>query len=154
MNKWSKLNTFELYEKGRSFAEIAFVEVGFDVYISSRHGRTIDLVLKKDKKYYDVQVSSLRESSMNEYYAYARKNVFQPRKNLLFALLIFGDKKLPDTYLIPSLEWRKNEYDFLIEGKGSFENGKDKPEFAISINRSRIDLFKKEFSFRKQVVKL
>lgn len=57
-------------------------------------------------------------------------------------------------YLIPSLEWRKNKYGFLIEGKGSFENGKDKPEFAISINRSRIDLFKKEFSFRKQVVKL
>lgn len=154
IQRWSKLNNFQLYEKGRNFAEIAFVEFGFDVYVSSRHGRTVDFILKKDKKYYEIQVSSLRENSKNEYYAFARKNSFQPGKNLLFLLLIFGDKKTPDMYLIPSLEWRKNKHSYLIEGEGSFENGKDKPEFAISINRSRIDSFKKEFPFRKQVIKL
>lgn len=152
-NKWAELNNFQLYERGRGFAEIAFVDAGFDVYISSRHCRTIDLVLKKDGKYYEIQVSSLRESRTNEYYAFARKDAFIPKKNLLFLLFIFGDKKTPEMYLIPSLEWVKDKHSFLT-GK-DFEGGKSKSEWAISLyNKSSLDIFKKEFAFSKQIVKL
>jgi hypothetical protein len=153
MNKWSNLNHLQLNREGRKFAENAFTKAGFDVYISNKKLVAIDLIARKNKDtYYEVQVSSIRENKYKQNYVFYRKKDFKPRKNLLVILLIFGDKELPDIFLIPSLSWIKSTSSLLMQG-GS-ETGKSKPEWAISINRSTIGFLKEKFAFNKQVKKI
>jgi len=150
---WSGLNIGQLHKQGEYFAEIEFTKAKFDVYIP-RKRKAIDFIIRKrdGEKYYEVQVSSARENSRNKNYIFYKKDKFKPRKNLLAVLLIFGKKETPSIYLIPSLNWVENKYDFLSDRE--FGDRKSKPEFGILVDKNSIGMLKEKFAFNKQVTKL
>lgn len=150
MSKWLNLNHIQLNREGRKFAEMAFSEAGFDVYISSHHKKAIDFIVKNaEDRYYDIQVSSMRENSSRGNYVFYKKKLFRPRKNLLVVLAIFVNNGNPSLYLIPSLDWSKSKYGNLL-----VEHEKSEPEWGIYLRESNIDLLKKSFSFDRQVADL
>ena len=102
-NQWSKLNRFQLGRYGEYFAKMEFTKYGFDVYTSEVDDKGIDFVIRKDiASYYDIQVKSFRNYS----YIFMRKNIFEPRQNLLLAVVLFKDLDEPQIMLMPSLEWK------------------------------------------------
>ena len=81
-----------------------------------------------------------------------QKKVFIPKDNLYLALLIFCIERNPIFILIPSLEWIKKEYNFLVDRP--YEGRVSKPEYGINFSSKSIPKIKKSFNFLKRVEEL
>jgi hypothetical protein len=148
-NKWSKLSHLQLGKYGEYFAKMEFTKAGFDVYTSEVDDKGIDFIIRKDdNEHYDIQVKSAR----NNNYVFMRKEVFNPRKNLLLALLLFEDGSAPTLCLVPSIDWKNKKHPVLVEK--NYEGKKSKPEWGLNMNKANADEFKKTYSFEKQVAKI
>lgn len=148
-NNWSKLNHLQLGKYGEYFAKMEFSKAGFDIYTSEVDDKGIDFIIRKnDNEHYDVQVKSARSYS----YVFMRKEVFNPRENLLLALILFEEGKLPTLCLVPSLDWKKKNNQYLSEN--NYEHKKSKPEWAVKITKANLDDFKEKYNFDKQIKSL
>ena len=103
---------------------------GFEVYTTEVDDHGIDFLIKrqKSKKFYEIQVKSIRE------YGY----VFMPKctwevdqENLYLVLLIFKEGKLPNVYMIPATAWQNS--DELFKDK-NYEGLKSEPEYGLNLS--------------------
>ena len=144
-SNWSRLSKNQLGKYGEYFVKMEFTRYGFDVFTSEVDEKGIDFVVKKDNKYYDVQVKSRRK---NNNYIFAQKSKFLLKENLIMAIVIFDEGKEPKILLIPSLEWEKKEKYPMLVGR-NYEDKKSKPEWGININTKNLPVLENDYSFEK-----
>jgi hypothetical protein len=149
MNKydWTRLNHMQLGRYAEYFVKMEFTLYGFDVHTSELDDRGIDFVIRKgDTRYFDVQVKSIR----NLNYIFFPKDKFQPRVNLLAAIVLFSNGKQSSLYLIPSTLWLQPNSLFVSR---DYEGLKSKPEYGLNLSLKNLSLLA-EFSFEKSVLLL
>jgi hypothetical protein len=104
---WGKLNHMQLGRYAEYFVKMEFSHYGFDVYTAevdekastSSFARIAALAGPKWKyRYYDVQAKSVRRLN----YIFVRKDKLVLRDNLLVAVALLKDGKLPRLYQIPA----------------------------------------------------
>ncbi|WP_409176443.1 DUF4365 domain-containing protein [Brevibacillus fortis] len=144
--EWSKLNHLQLGRYAEYFVKMEFTLLGFEVYTSEVDDRGIDFVIRKDNKYYDIQVKSAR----NNNYVFFAKSKFDLRENLLAAVVLLEEGEAPRLYLIPSTRWR--ESDALFASK-DYEGLKSQPEWGLNLSRKNLPLLE-PFTFDKSVVNI
>jgi hypothetical protein len=111
-----------------------FTASGFDVYRAEVDDKGIDFVIRQGPDtYYDIQVKSVRQLN----YVFMRKSKFEPRPNLLLALVLFDDGQEPDAYLIPSAEWL-HPSQLLVDR--NYPKGKSSPEWGINLSQTNLPL--------------
>jgi hypothetical protein len=147
--EWNKLTKLQLGKYAEYFVKMEFTKFGFDVYTAEVDEKGIDFVVKKDDKYYEIQVKSRRE---NNNYIYAEKSKFVLRDNLLMAVVLFEEGKEPEILLIPSIEWKNKElYPILVDRE--YSEKKSKPEYGININDKNMPFLKEKYQFIKTLSK-
>jgi len=148
---WSKLNSLQIGRYAEYFVKMEFTQHGFDVYSSEVDDRGIDFVVRKERmndmtNYYDVQVKSVRENG----YVFFPKDKFNLRENLLAAVVVFSEGKMPQIYLIPSLAWKIP--DALLVSH-DYEGKKSDPEWGLNISNKNMPLLER-FIFHATVKNL
>lgn len=103
---------------------------------------------KKNGKYYDVQVKSIRSDRTN--YIFFPKDKFKLRHNLLAAIVLFNNLNAPQLFLIPSIDWQSPN-NFLVSR--DYVGKKSKREWGINFSKKN-QLMLEEYSFKKTVDKL
>ncbi len=102
-HEWSSLNKLQLGRYAEYVVKMGFTCLGFDVYGAEVDDKGIDFVVRLDKdRYFDVQVKSARDWGL---IALPRAKGFEPRRNLLLAVVVFVDGRTPELFLIPSTEF-------------------------------------------------
>lgn len=130
--QWSTLNHLQVGRYAEYLVKMEFVLFGSDVYGGEVDDKGIDFVVRtQSQRYYDIQVKSARKLN----YIFFRKETFQPRSNLLAAVVLFEDHELPRPYLIPSLRWTNPDVLFVDR---NYQGKKSKPEWGLSLTRSRL----------------
>ena len=134
---WSKLNKLQIGRYAEYFAMMEFASYGFEVYTSEVDDHGIDFVVKtKDRIFLEVQVKSIRKSSVN--YVFMQKDKWDINSpDTYLALLIFEDGKLPEMYLVPAMAWKAP--DALLCDK-NYEGLKSKPEYGLNLSKKNMPL--------------
>src|SRR5690554_1777229 len=130
---WTRLNHLQLGRYAEYFAKMEFTLFGFEVYTSEVDDRGIDFVIKRNGKYYDIQVKSARGNN----YIFFQKDKFDLRPNLFATVLLFRPGNQPNIYLIPSIDWT-NPNGILMSR--DYEGKKSKPEWGSQISKKNYDL--------------
>lgn len=136
----SELNKLQVGRYGEYLTKNEFMLFGFDVYTSEVDDKAIDYVIRKNKKYYDVQVKTVRKLGP----VYLQKHVFTPRENLFVALVLLNTENQHSFYLIPSIVW-KNPKGCFVSHDYEKAGLKSKPEWGINfsqINLSQLEQFR------------
>lgn len=132
--EWSRLNHMQLGRYAEYLVMMEFTASGFDVYRAEVDDKGIDFVIRQGADaFYDVQVKSVRRLN----YVFMRKSKFEPRPNMLLALVLFDDGQEPDAYLIPSIEWLRPS-GLLVDR--DYPKGKSSPEWGINLSRTNLSL--------------
>lgn len=97
-----------------------------------------------DEDHTDIQVKSARGFN----YVFFRKEYFEPRKNLLAALVLLDEEEPPQLYLIPSEEWLQTNS--LLTSRDYAPPRKSKPEWGINLSGRNYPLLQ-DFAFDKVV---
>lgn len=144
---WSTLNPLQVGKYAEYLSKMEFTSYGFHVYSSEVDDHGIDFIVKsQSKKYYEIQVKSLRLGSTN--YIFARKDKFDIyQDNLLMCVLLFSDGEQPKMYLIPASAWR--EENDLFKGK-DYIDLKSKPEWGINISKKNMPILD-QYAFSKVI---
>lgn len=140
---WSRLTHLQLGKYAEYYAKMEFTLHGFDVYTAEVDDKGIDFVIRKDGKYYDVQVKSVRGYQ----YVFFPKSKFLLRKNLLATVLIFLPGAAPRIFLIPSEVWEVPKPPFTSM---DYEGKKSAPEWGINVSKKN-DAVLDAFIFDKVV---
>ena len=143
---WNCLSRLQIGRYAEYFVKMEFTLFGFEVYTAEVDDRGVDFVIRKDDRYYDVQVKSAR--GLN--YIFFPKDKFNPRDNLLAAIVLFFDGEPPQLYLIPSKEWLKPNA--LLVSR-DYEGKKSKPEWGLNLSKKNLPLLSR-FAFDKIVQEL
>jgi len=143
---WNCLSRLQIGRYAEYFVKMEFTLFGFEVYTAEVDDRGVDFVIRKDDRYYDVQVKSAR--GLN--YIFFPKDKFSPRDNMLAAIVLFFDGEPPQLYLIPSKEWLKPNA--LLVSR-DYEGKKSKPEWGINLSKKNLPLLSR-FAFDKIVQEL
>jgi hypothetical protein len=131
---WSQISPLHLGQYAEYFVKMELTLCGLDIYTSEVDDRGIDFVARTEtSRYYDFQVKSIRGNN----YIFFQKEKFKLRDNLIAAIVIFGDDKTPDLFLIPSIFW-KTPNDLLVSR--DYEEKKSKPEWGINISKKNMHL--------------
>ncbi|MFJ7738898.1 DUF4365 domain-containing protein [Lysinibacillus sp. NPDC097287] len=129
----NKLNKVQVGRYAENLIKAEFIRLGLEVYSSEVDDRGIDFVVGHDNNYYAIQV----KSSRNFNYIYFRKDKFQPRDNLLAAIVLFNSSEVPSFYLIPSTRWDSAD-DFFVSR--DYTNKKSKPEYGLNLSKRNLHL--------------
>jgi len=143
---WNRLSRLQIGRYAEYFVKMEFTLFGFEVYTAEVDDRGVDFVIRKDDRYYDVQVKSARGFK----YIFFPKDKFSPRDNLLAAIVLFFDGEPPQLYLIPSKEWLKPNA--LLVSR-DYEDKKSKPEWGLNLSKKNLPLLSR-FAFDKIVQEL
>ena len=143
---WNRSSHLQIGRYAEYFVKMEFTLFGFEVYTAEVDDRGVDFVIRKDDRYYDVQVKSAR--GLN--YIFFPKDKFSPRDNLLAAIVLFFDGEPPQLYLIPSKEWLKPNA--LLVSR-DYEGKKSKPEWGLNLSKKNLPLLSR-FAFDKIVQEL
>jgi hypothetical protein len=143
---WNRLNHLQLGKYAEYYTKMEFTLYGFDVYSSEVDDIGIDLVIRKENSYFDVQVKSIKGYN----YIFFPESKFILRKNLLASILVFHLGVLPKLYLIPSMEWR-NTNDLLVYH--DYIGKQSNPEYGLNISRKNLEILDR-YSFDKMVLTL
>jgi len=143
---WNRLSHLQIGRYAEYFVKMEFTLFGFEVYTAEVDDRGVDFVIRKDDRYYDVQVKSARGFK----YIFFPKDKFSPRDNLLAAIVLFFDGEPPQLYLIPSKEWLKPNA--LLVSR-DYEGKKSKPEWGLNLSKKNLPLLSR-FAFDKIVQEL
>ena len=134
---------------GEYYAKMEFASYGFDVFTSEVDDHGVDFVVKGKKGYFAIQVKS---AQVGTGYVFMGKEHFDIEdESLYLCLLIFEQENLPEMYLLPATEWRK-ESDLLRYRPYDKPGQKSKPEYGINISKKNMHMLKK-FKF-KEVINL
>jgi len=107
----------------------------------------IDFVIRKgEDAYCDVEVKSVRGLS----YVFFPKSVFQPRKNLLGAVVLFIEGKAPRLYLMPANAWLRPNAPLVSR---DHDGKKSKAEWGTNISHRNLPLLAR-YGFHKQIDRL
>ncbi|GBD97230.1 MAG TPA: DUF4365 domain-containing protein [Nitrospirae bacterium] len=141
---WQRLKHLQLGRYAEYLIKMELTFYGLDIYTAEVDDKGIDFVVRNnDNQYFDIQVKSIR--GLN--YIYIPKKNFQPRNNLLAAIVIFIESEPPHFYLIPSLSWVKpNE----LLADREYKDKKSAPEWGLNISQKNMPLLEK-FSLEKVV---
>ena len=143
---WNRLSHLQIGRYAEYFVKMEFTLFGFEVYTAEVDDRGVDFIIRKDDRYYDVQVKSARGFK----YIFFPKDKFSPRDNLLAAIVLFFDGEPPQLYLIPSKEWLKPNA--LLVSR-DYEGKKSKPEWGLNLSKKNLPLLSR-FAFDKIVQEL
>lgn len=134
---WSKLNKLQIGRYAEYFAMMEFASYGFEVYTSEVDDHGIDFVVKtKDRIFLEVQVKSIRKSSVN--YVFMQKDKWDINSpDTYLALLLFEDGKLPEIYLVPAIAWKAPNALFCDK---NYEGLKSKPEYGLNLSKKNMPL--------------
>ncbi len=127
----NKLNKIQVYRYAENLMKIEFMRLGLEVYPSEVDDRGIDFVVDHDNNYYAIQVKSSRDLN----YIYFRKDKFQPRDNLLAAVVLFNSSEVPSFYLIPSTRWDSPDSFFVSR---DYLDKKSKPEYGLNLSKRNL----------------
>jgi hypothetical protein len=141
---WARLTTLQVGKYAEYYAKMEFTLWGFDVFSAEVDEHGIDFVVRKHPgPTYDIQVKSARDFN----YVFIHKHKFQPRTELLAALVLYRQMEPPSLYLIPSIAW-------LSPGKllvsRDYEGKKSLPEWGVNLSRENMPILE-EFSFSRSV---
>jgi len=144
MNKydWDRLNRQQLGKYAEYFTKMEFILYGLEVYTTEVDDRGIDYVIKKDGRYYDIQVKSIRFPVTN--YIYMKKKGFQLRENLFLVLVLFRQWQEPELFLIPSKAWEEPNDAF------KDHNHYREPEWGLNISNRTLKTLE-EYRFDKMI---
>ncbi len=144
---WDALTPLQVGKYAEYYIKMEFTMLGFDVYSSEVDDKGIDFVIRKNEKvqngetnrYFDIQVKSLRGTKTK--YVFIPKSKFNVNdNNLLLALALFYNGKLPDLYLIPAREWKNPN---CLLNDRDYEGKKSAPEWGISITNKSMSILEK-----------
>jgi hypothetical protein len=139
---WTRLNHLQVGRYAEYFVKMELALLGFDVYTAEVDDKGIDFVIRKGlDRYYDVQVKSLRVVSSG--YVFMPKSSFEPRSNLLLALVLLYAGEPPALYLIPATAWLKPDAPLVDR---DYPNLKSKPEWGVNVSRRNRSLLER-FAF-------
>ncbi len=149
---WGKLNHMQLGRYAEYFVKMEFTRHGFDVYTAEVDDKGIDFVVRKERmatdgnpniEYRDVQVKSVRRLN----YVFIRKDKLVLRENLLVALALFENGKLPNLYLIPATKWQTPNA-LLVDR--NYEGLKSNPEWGLNLSHKNLGLLE-EYKFEHTI---
>ena len=134
--KWFRMNRMQLGRYAEYYAKMEFTSYGYEVYTSEVDDHGVDFVVKSplDKRFYEVQVKSIRDFS----YVFMRKEYFPLDDNRLLCLLRFVEGQLPEVYIIPAVEWLCPTV-LLVEHNYAMEGQTSPPEWGINISKKNLD---------------
>lgn len=127
----NKLNNIQTGRYAETLTKMEFMRLGLEVYSSEVDDRGIDFVVGHDNNYYAIQV----KSSRNLNYIYLKKDKFQPRENLLAAIVLFNSSEVPSFYLIPSTRWDSPDSFFVSR---DYLDKKSKPEYGLNLSKRNL----------------
>lgn len=142
---WDKLNHLQIGKYAEYYVKMEFTSYGFDVYASEVDDHGIDFIVKNNiGQYFEIQVKSARRPQTS--YVFASKEKFNiKQENLLMALVLFNNEKVPEMFLIPSKAWL-NENDLFRDR--DYIDRKSKPEWGLNISTKNIHLLN-DYNFEK-----
>jgi len=144
---WSRLTHLQVGRYAEYFTKMEFTLYGFDVYTAEVDEHGIDFVIRTtDHRYYDVQVKSLRSLG----YIFFPKHHFEPRPNLLAAVVLLLPSHAPELYLIPSTRWLESDGVFV---ERLYEGLKSRPEWGLNLSKRNLHVLD-EFVFDRFVRQL
>lgn len=143
---WTRLSRQQLGRYAEYYAKMEFSLYGFDIYSNEVDDKGIDFVIRKDGKYYDIQVKSVRGNN----YVFFQKDKFAIRENLFATVLLFTNGQPPDVFLLQSTLWTKCNSLFVSR---DYEGLKSKPEWGLNISGRNRDILT-EYEFGKVAKKM
>jgi len=143
---WGKLSALQVGKYAEYYSKMEFTMHGFHVFSSEVDDHGIDYVVKgKSGVYLEIQVKSLRGKG---YIFIQKAKMPHLNANRLVSIVLFNQGKLPELYLIPSLEWeRTNE---LLVSRDYGEGLKSKPEWGINVSDKNMKLLE-QYTFHNTV---
>lgn len=127
----NKLNNIQKGRYAETLVKMEFMRLGLEIYSSEVDDRGIDFVVGHDNNYYAIQVKSSRKLN----YIYLKKDKFQPRANLLAAIVLFNPSGIPSFYLIPSTRWDSPDGFFVSR---DYLDKKSKPEYGLNLSKRNL----------------
>ncbi|WP_374164492.1 DUF6508 domain-containing protein [Arcticibacter sp. MXS-1] len=146
-NNWNSLKGSQLGKYAEYFTKMEFTQYGFDVYSSEVDDKGIDFLVKKNGKYYEIQVKSVLKSQ----YVFMPKSKFEPKASLYLALVLYTQGECPGLYLIPSQAWLTPNA--LVVDRPYSESHKSQPEYGLQLSVKNRPLLH-EYSFEKILLDL
>ncbi|GAA4247050.1 DUF4365 domain-containing protein [Azospirillum formosense] len=145
---WSRLNHLQIGRFAEHYVAMEFALYGAEVYTPLVDDRGIDLVIRLNGSFLEVQVKALRWPSST--YIFFRKDVFPLSPTRYAAVVLLEELQEPALYLIPALAWREPHGPFKSRdyvGRASL------PEWGLDITkraRPALDAFR----FDRQIATL
>ena len=140
---WSRLTHLQLGRYAEYFVKMEFTLFGFDVYSAEVDDKGIDFVIRRDERYYDVQVKSVRKLNS----VFFPKSKFDLRDNLLAAVTIFQPFQPPELYLIPAVAWYVP--DALLVSR-DYAGKQSAPDWGLNLSQKNMVLLER-FAFDQTV---
>ena len=138
--KWFELTPLQLGRYAEYYAKMEFASYGFEVYTSEVDDHGVDFIVKYPGTsiFYEIQVKGSGKSN----YVFEPKDKMPLSENRILCLLNFQEGKLPDVYLIPTLEW-KNPNGVLVDREYDKPGQKSKPEWGINVSAKNLSALEK-----------
>ncbi len=138
---WSKLNHLQLGRYAEYYAKMEFASYGFEVYASEVDDHGVDFVVKLpgEKRFYEVQVKSVRDY---HYTSISKSKMPLLSDDRLVCYLHFINGQLPDVFVIPASAWR-NPNAVLVDREYDKAGQKSASEWGINISKRNYELLGK-----------
>ncbi len=134
---WAHLTPLQVGRYAEHFVVMELVRYGFDVYRCEVDDRGIDFVIRHEGSYTDLQVKAVRDGG----YIFFRKDNFQPRPNLVAAIVILSEGKLPELFLLPSTLWAQPNGVFVSRDYDK-PGLKSRPEWGLSVSEKTLPVLR------------
>jgi hypothetical protein len=147
LKDWSGLNNLQIGKYAEYFTKMEFTSYGFEVFTSEVDDRGVDFIIK-DKKgnFLEMQVKSTR----NLNYIYALKDKFNINNlHLYMVLVLFGDEKMPELYVIPAKTWQ-NLNSLFVSRDYEKPGQKSSPEWGINLSEKNLEILC-DYKFEKKI---
>ena len=127
---WNSLTYIQSGKYAEYYTKMEFSLYGFEVYVPEIDDRGIDFIVRKNHKFFEIQVKSLRKFDTVS----LKKSKFDIlNENLFLTFILFTQKRLPDIFLIPAIKWK--------EPNTLFHDNKD--TYTLNVNEKNIDILNK-----------
>lgn len=102
------------------------------------------LIRAGTSRYFDVQVKSARDYGL----VILPRRAFEPRENLLAAVVVFVDEQPPASFLIPSTDWEQRPGALLFYYRRHHKDPKRCfDEYQLRMGKAQRDCLRERYSF-------
>lgn len=148
---YSKLkSTLYVGEFGAQLVRLNFTVNQIDTFIPLIDDKSIDFIVRfNDKKYFDIQVKTIRLTKERYFYELKKKwgNTISP--NLLIAFVILQLEIEPIILLIPGTSWIIESKKNKIFSNRDYKDKKSLPEWGLTINTNNLVYLKDNYEISK-----